>query len=1058
MSRAAALAVALLLPLVARAQSSPDAGAGADARRRPTRAPAATPPALAGAAPHAGAARRRRASFEPPRALSDTDRPAAAQRAADHEPVVVTVKLLVDVDGRRAEGRARHARRSRRSTTRSIAAAKAFTFAARRATAASRCRSRSRSRTRSCRRRRRRRRAPAVDDRARRARRCCAASWSSSARARRSPSATVTAVVGDRHYAVDADPRGQLPAARCRPAPRRSSVYAPGHNPFVQQETLARQAGARGHVPRRARSLRPLRDRRRRRAAPRGGLAHHAARRRDQADPRHVRRSVPRDPDAARRRVGRVAAAVPGRARRQPELDRLPARRHARAAALSPAVGTERHPPRVHRRDPVLSRAARPRPTAATPAASSTAARRARARDEHLLDFDANLLQAGGLVREPIKPLGATVTAAARYGYPGLPARPRDQPGSRCRTGTTSCASTAATPRNGWTVFAFGAHDELDTRRARPPTRTIPNPPLDAVADPGLPPPRPALPPDAAAGSTRRTALVAGYDHTFSAGTDFTVWLAEPSAALALDADRRRSTLDAGRRRRSCATSSRARSRSARPSALSAITAQLDSSTVGSAYVEALWRPTPRWLIRPGVRADVYRRRHHHEVRRRSAPHRALQARPIATCPTSPPDSDDSAIWLKGSAGIYHQPPRFVLPLPGLDMMPLKYGLLQLVPDQPRRRDPARSSASSSRSRASSTTWTRRSSICRSTPRRSSPRANSDAAPDDDRHAADRRRRCSSIASRTPQTGPRLRPRGPAAPPGEDAASSAGSRTRCRARSATARRRAGVPYDFDRTHLLNVVAGLPLRRNWDLGVRLQYQSGKPATTTAGYNTARTAGYVRFDVRVDKRAVYRKLAARLLRRHHQRRAAARRGHAGHGDPLRAADRRPARPVLTGDAMNNGNTIDSQLLDLMLRAGSRWVLWLLLGLSSRRSRSMLERIWFFSRSGSPREQLDAALAALRDKGAASALAKLAGRAVDGGGGRARVPRRTPTTAPPPSRSTRRPRSSRSACATRSGSRSSARSATTRRSSACSAPCSASSARSTISPATRCRARRP
>ena len=45
--------------------------------------------------------------------------------------------------------------------------------------------------------------------------------------------------------------------------------------------------------------------------------------------------------------------------------------------------------------------------------------------------------------------------------------------------------------------------------------------------------------------------------------------------------------------------------------------------------------------------------------------------------PDVPPGSDDSAVWLKGSAGIYHQPPRFVLPLPGLDMMPLKYGLLQ---------------------------------------------------------------------------------------------------------------------------------------------------------------------------------------------------------------------------------------------------------------------------------------------------------------------------------------------------------------------------------------------
>ena len=60
-------------------------------------------------------------------------------------------------------------------------------------------------------------------------------------------------------------------------------------------------------------------------------------------------------------------------------------------------------------------------------------------------------------------------------------------------------------------------------------------------------------------------------------------------------------------------------------------------------------------------------------------------------------------------------------------------------------------------------------------------------------------------------------------------------------------------YDFDRTHLVNLVAGLRLPRNWDLGVRFQYQSGLPATTTAGYNTARADGYYRVDLRVDKRA-------------------------------------------------------------------------------------------------------------------------------------------------------------------------------------------------------------
>jgi len=76
--------------------------------------------------------------------------------------------------------------------------------------------------------------------------------------------------------------------------------------------------------------------------------------------------------------------------------------------------------------------------------------------------------------------------------------------------------------------------------------------------------------------------------------------------------------------------------------------------------------------------------------------------------------------------------------------------------------------------------------------------------------------------------------------------------------SRSERDRSGVvaPYDYDRTHLLNLVVGVPLRRNWDLGMRAQYESGEPATTTYGYNTARNEGYLRFDVRVDKRAVYR----------------------------------------------------------------------------------------------------------------------------------------------------------------------------------------------------------
>ena len=47
------------------------------------------------------------------------------------------------------------------------------------------------------------------------------------------------------------------------------------------------------------------------------------------------------------------------------------------------------------------------------------------------------------------------------------------------------------------------------------------------------------------------------------------------------------------------------------------------------------------------------------------------------------------------------------------------------------------------------------------------------------------------------------------------------------------------------------------------------------------------------------------------------------------------------------MNQGDTIDSQILDLMLRAGSRWVLWLLIGLSLAAVAVMAERLWFFLR---------------------------------------------------------------------------------------------------------------
>ena len=62
----------------------------------------------------------------------------------------------------------------------------------------------------------------------------------------------------------------------------------------------------------------------------------------------------------------------------------------------------------------------------------------------------------------------------------------------------------------------------------------------------------------------------------------------------------------------------------------------------------------------------------------------------------------------------------------------------------------------------------------------------------------------------------------------------------------------------------------------------------------------------------------------------------------------------------------HSIDAQALDLMLRAGSRWVLWLLIGLSIGAVAVILERLWFFARSRRQRQHVVDMLAALKKSG--------------------------------------------------------------------------------------------
>jgi hypothetical protein len=343
---------------------------------------------------------------------------------------------------------------------------------------------------------------------------------------------------------------------------------------------------------------------------------------------------------------------------------------------------------------------------------------------------------------------------------------------------------------------------------------------------------------------------VLGFDHTLSNGTDFTIWSAEPSFT-ARWVRNEKLTVDGGlwgqlRDIRQGAGANAA------AGGLSAITGSLNKFYVGAAYLEALWRPTPRWLVRPGIRGDAY---YDGTTTATSGDPRLtvrykLFNRDIAGLPQS---SDDSAVWLKASAGIYHQPPRFVLPLPGLDMLPLKYGLLQSYQTSLGAEIPLQHSFQFSVdgyfnymdptifdlavNATSVTTAPNRDLLPLGIPTQQM----------DVQQFIDRLTH--------PETGRAygleflLRR--------QSKSGIFGWISYTISRSERLQGSQWIAYDFDRLQLLNLVVGMPLPRNWDLGLRAQYESGRPATTTAGYNAGRNDGYWRVDLRVDKRAVWRK---------------------------------------------------------------------------------------------------------------------------------------------------------------------------------------------------------
>jgi TonB family protein len=85
------------------------------------------------------------------------------------------------------------------------------------------------------------------------------------------------------------------------------------------------------------------------------------------------------------------------------------------------------------------------------------------------------------------------------------------------------------------------------------------------------------------------------------------------------------------------------------------------------AFIQAEWQPTPRWLIRPGVRVDHYS----YVFQSTTTTQTGIDPRLSARFQIRP------GLFVKGGVGIYRSPPRFIVPWPGLTGFGLEQGLNQ---------------------------------------------------------------------------------------------------------------------------------------------------------------------------------------------------------------------------------------------------------------------------------------------------------------------------------------------------------------------------------------------
>jgi hypothetical protein len=478
-------------------------------------------------------------------------------------------------------------------------------------------------------------------------------------------------------------------------------------------------------------------------------------------------------------------------------------------------------------------------------------------KDEKLIDVNLNLLQSGALIRYPVGKTGMTATVAGRIGYPGvIMSLATDQ--ASLSYWDYQLRLDGGTPKHGFSVFAFGASDEIKG----PATG----------ADPAIQPPElvPLVRFTFHRLDLRYRHRVGKIDGMYRAviGVDDTLF--GPTAGLQtisggpllkwryrLDKKVEISAgLEGSARDTQPALGGDPADEEQAPTEI--FTEDLSRFYVGSIWLEALLRPNDALLLRPGIRGDV---RYDGNTTLAAADPR-LSGRynlgpvrmPLAGTMTTA--RDDEVLWLKAAVGLYHQPPRFFIPVPGIDQMPLKYGLLSAIQTTIGAEMPLAVGLSldvqAFYNHMDPVIFDLEVNAPLSSVRQSAPDRLPGQTPTDSGDQ-DNDVQAAFEALLKPQNGRAY---------GLEVMIRRKSRTGVYGwlsytLSLSERQKEGVwaAFDFDRTHLLNLVAAMPLPRNWEIGARFQYQHGKPTTTTAGYNTARTDGFMRLDIRIDKRAVW-----------------------------------------------------------------------------------------------------------------------------------------------------------------------------------------------------------